>query len=512
MRVRSIVCSLALLSSCGGSGTARTDSTAATGPASAGGAGGGSSGQAGGGADGNAGAAHGGSTGGSAGGDAGAGAAAGRAGAGGAPAGSSGAHAGAGSPGAGAGGVSGGGTSGTAGSGGAPVVCAKLGAPDIVALGGDAQWEQRRARLAPLASDRVAVVLGLDAAESPGPVPSPLAHVEFAPWGAWPASLPAPTIVSANGGSGDFRVSQGTASGFGLLYHDDPFQPPMPPLGLIVVADVPEGATMASGPLLEGNEPSPPLWITRGATGEDLDQGLLAGWSYELPLDSIHYAVRFLWTGGPLVVDGLACGTSELSGDAVRSGKGFLVAATTSAPFGMCGKDGVPGPDGVPNRLQITRVDQGVASFGDELSEVGPILAVAMTARSDGAWVVWLPSGDPAAASPRASRVDESGKLVGTPFVVGAPGESGVFAVASLGDRLAVVQRQTIDPSAPTIGVFVYDDAGPVTTATVEAPGGQFSAPELSALGSPAGDALLVAWSTASGPYRAHVARLDCLP
>ena len=380
---------------------------------------------------------------------------------------------------------------------------------------GDAQHHQRRPRLAQLTGTQVALVVGLDAVESPGPVPSAVGGAFFEGWGAWPATLGPQAVFSSVGGA-DVRASRSGSGELALLFHTDDTNPPTPPLGLSVGQGITPTMPVANPSLLDASQPTPPLFLAASGAG---DGGLLAGWSWELPLNSLHYGLRFAPIGKTpgAVIEGLACGTQDLHADAVASGTGFLVAASTSAPFGMCGVGGAPGPDGPPNRLQLARVDKGIATFGDEKVEIGPILGVSMAPRTDGgAWVVWLPTGDPAAAPPRASRVDAAGKLVGPSFVVGSAGTTG-YAVSSLGDRLVVAALSTLDPSAPPIVVTIYDDAGgPVTAASFQPPGGAFAAGDLAVLGAPAGVglAVMIAWDDATGgaATKTHVARLSCTP
>jgi hypothetical protein len=350
----------------------------------------------------------------------------------------------------------------------------------------------------------VLLAVGYDAVESPGPVASPFASLGFAPWGAWPASL-GPATIGAAAGGGAFRVSRDGTGTFAALYRNDPIG--TSPSGLYASLGVAPGGMLGTT-LVDPTQPAPPLFIAGGPTGE------LWGWSWELPTGSLHYAVKLQSSIG--VTDGFACGTAPVFADGVPSGSGFLVAATSSVPFGKCGKGGVPGPDGVPNRVQLSRFDMGVPTAGDEIVGFGPILSVAMAPRADGgAWVVWLPTGDPAAAPPSAQRVDASGKLVGKPFQPGTPGESGAYAVGALGDALVFAQLSTLDPSAPSVMITVHGDAGPLTAASFQPPGGHFAAPELSVVGSPTKDALLVAWADAppSGmAFSVHVARMTCLP
>ena len=200
-----------LVSSCGDGGGADVDESSATGAAGGSGSAGAAGAAAGaGGASGAGGAA--GSAAGAAGasgaGAAGQGGAAGKAGAAGkgGTGGSSGASgAGGGSAGkAGAAGKAGGGA---AGAGGAPD-CASLtlDGPAIDVVGNTSQGERAPTLVGATTEAGAAVaVIGIDwyYTESPGPVPEPIGHTVFAPWGTWPKD--AGTIVTTTPSGGERR-------------------------------------------------------------------------------------------------------------------------------------------------------------------------------------------------------------------------------------------------------------------------------------------------------------------
>ena len=116
----------------------------------------------------------------------------------------------------------------------------------------------------------------------------------------------------------------------------------------------------------------------------------------------------------------------------------------------------------------------------------------------------------------RATRVDAAGKVQGQPVPLAMAGDWGDVAIAGLGDRLVVAHFEALDPSAPSIAVSIYDDAGIVTSTSIQPPGGNFAGGTLAVLGAPSEDAILLAWADAppngSTPARVRLTRLSCAP
>ena len=262
-------------------------------------------------------------------------------------------------------------SSSASGGAGGSIACKKLGAPEILTAEGDPSTIQRRPLLAAMTnSTTVAVAMGLLPVEVSGPVASSIAWSSPPPWGEWPATLAAPSTVSPYGGE-DFRIAAAGAS-FALLYRSDGALPPVSPSGLLFTVDA---APTAAGALVDGTAPTTAHFVARQAAT------LLFGWSWELPMNSIHFQTRLATSDGA-VLSAVGCGTSSLFADGVPSGAGFLVAYSSSRPFLECNPDN--GADGPPDRLQIARVDEGKITFGDEITAFSEILGIKVAPRADG--------------------------------------------------------------------------------------------------------------------------------
>ena len=396
----------------------------------------------------------------------------------------------------------GGGTSGNAGSGeaagtgGAAPSCTKLVAqPMTIVISGSPAYHQRRPQLVQRTDGiLVSAVMGLDAVESPGPVPSSIAYSDLSPWGAWPPVPTAPVNVTTSGGEA-FRATR-AGSGLGLL-----FQVPggSPGSGLDFCNGA--NATGCAAPIvLDSTYPVHPLALAQGLGT------FLAGWAWELPVNSIHYQLRLRDLVAPSAIGAVGCANEPLVAAAAPSGAGFLIAYSSSRPYGDCAPDNLA--DGPPTRVQVARYE-GKLAFGGEAILPSSVQTLALAPRSDGgAWAAWTTAANGTAAS----RISPAGGL-STPFSPLA----GPFAIADLAGHLAVTRSFSKDGFV-TVEAFLFDDAGQaLASATI--PDSDFTpdSSSFSALASPTGDALLVAWSEAptiqsGGHMHIRLARFDCAP
>jgi hypothetical protein len=146
------------------------------------------------------------------------------------------------------------------------------------------------------------------------------------------------------------------------------------------------------------------------------------------------------------------------------------------------------------------------------LPQGGAIAQIAMTTRSDGAWIVWQLASDAAITPIQAVRIDLEGDVVLGPLeIVPVEAEPVGFGVDRLGDDLAIAYEFAgLNARAPGIVAGRVNDSG-VLTASASLDGPIVTAPP-SVIGSPAGDAILVAFGLLVDHPEVMVARFDCGP
>ena len=341
-----------------------------------------------------------------------------------------------------------------------------------------------RPRLAQLADGSV-IVLG--AISNTTTSLWPLAYYTFSPWGEWPTSLGPMTIASPSGGT-SFDVASDGLGGFAVMYAVESDPPVNGPQGALLDESETAGATLA-GALVDSPH-SYPGFVAHG------EGGLSWGWSSTATPG--HARARLAWTKPSAgTFDALGCATFVKTA-ATSSGAGYLVAATSSLPFGACGTETEPSPVGLPIRVQIARLDAGVVTPKAEISTSSAVWDLAVAPRADGgAWVAWqLTSGDAYAA-----RVDATGAVKG--LVSFDPLEDGRMAVGSFGNRLVVVSEKLVI-GFPKVGVHrwwtIFNDKG--TEAVFDSGIDQYGPPTRSVafLGSPAGDCVVIATAAGESP------------
>ena len=197
-------------------------------------------------------------------------------------------------------------------------------------------------------------------------------------------------------------------------------------------------------------------------------------------------------------------------------GDRFIVAYSTSRDFGNCLLDN--GFDGPPDRLQWGVWNPAKKTFtegtwaGPPCPGCGggvPMRWVAVTPRSDGAWIVWQPDVGLGLAV-YAMRVSEDGKAKDAPIKLTMEAETLTTpAAAALGDGLAFAWRNDLGQVPHGFLRVVSPDAAFLGVA----PLGSGFLESLTVLGSPSRDAVLVGWSDGSTTTsRAKVARYACEP
>lgn len=411
--------------------------------------------------------------------------------------------------GAGGAGAGGAGTGGAGGAGGLLCNALSFSGPPIIDLVVALGHEERRPIL--VTEDggaRAAVVFALEPIESPG-VPFPIGHTAFAPWGEWPSTIGQGHFAASIGGR-RFAATGGDG-GFALLLPvgggPNPgvyFAPSVAPE--TDYSPIPDAFVVTTEPM------SRPAFVARGASGH------LAGSLHDAG-GFLQLEINFITPEGSVFGASLAsgCATSPMVTGAVPSGDGFLVAFSSGRPFGTCfNDDGIPGP---PTELQVAWMDgNGTIKPGAVLPGIEPIFGAQIVARSDGAWLVWQHDGSTSEVSPPilAVRLDATGQLASDIFEVVPTGASSArpFAADRLGDKLVVAWVDAIDPSAPSLIVQVFDEAGLLTGgASLSTAPGFFFDDQLAIMGSPAGNQVLLAYASdpGDGLRRIHVARLDCV-
>ncbi|MDI3289866.1 hypothetical protein [Polyangium sp. 15x6] len=214
----------------------------------------------------------------------------------------------------------------------------------------------------------------------------------------------------------------------------------------------------------------------------------------------------------------IGCTKTSVLMDAVHTEKGTLVgfASNDESPSAK----GCTGSLGAATRVAVARVTDG-SPVGTELAATTPdnpawIMGLAMAGRNDGAWVTVGRSGwIEATATILAHLLDAAGASVAAPFNLAGSSDlnpDSVGASSMAGDLVAAWSYGGLPPDR--IEVKRINAAGAVVaTAMIEA-NPSLSQP-IAVLGSPTGDAVLLAYSSISPvdqTARIHLQRLGCVP
>ncbi|MDC3961438.1 hypothetical protein [Polyangium jinanense] len=214
----------------------------------------------------------------------------------------------------------------------------------------------------------------------------------------------------------------------------------------------------------------------------------------------------------------IGCTKTSVLMDAVHTEKGTLVGfASNDEPANA---KGCTGSLGDATRVVVARVTDG-NPVGTELAATTPdnpasIMGLAMAGRSEGAWMTVGHSGwIEATATIQAHLLDAAGTSVAAPFNLAGASDlnpDSVGASSMAGDLVAAWSYGALSPDR--IEVKRVNAAGAVVaTAMIEANLG--TSQPIAVLGSPTGDAVLLAYSAISPEdptARIHLQRLGCAP
>jgi hypothetical protein len=375
----------------------------------------------------------------------------------------------------------------------------------IVLTGGEltieptSAFHQRRPALRRIGPEGLTAVLviGLDAVAAPGPAPSPIADLSFAPWGTWPPVLEPPTAITAVSGD-SFAIDGGSGDTYSLLYNGnsvvpregmrfDPFhEPGAPPAGFVLRFGPARAVFAASIPGFH-------LAALEPATLEP----------------SNPFTVMLLSKGGVMESGDFACKSPVVPARALAAAEGFLVATPTSA----C--DDVPPPATTIQFFHFTPFGETWVSPGATLETGRAIEGLEIAPRSDGAVLALRTVEENGQVGPVEVRlVDGAGNTVSGPFEA-APSGRGPFALSPLPDQgFALTWIEPPGPAGQRIGVRFYDASAALLgeTFVTPAPDAVAGGP-LALLGSETFPEVVVGWSgesTTGDEARIHLARVAC--
>ena len=417
---------------------------------------------------------------------------------------------GAGPGGAGPGGA---GSGGAGGQGGAlPVACAALTAVEPMAMPKPSPgFALHDPLLFPLASGSALLVARANQLESPGPLPSQVDTLPFAPWGAWPPAFALPKVAHPVANPLPFAASMEPGATLALLVQ--PFPTNAPP-GCSVDAlfgvspDAPQWPMGFMFPVQGGCVDTP---LAVGSNGEGLhfaaaDISANAGGQ---GLRGLSFQV-FDGEGQLVIPPQIRCSSTLHTGDVLAGEHDFLF-AHSAAIDDACGDPNAPA--GPATQLVLRRLAKGASSAATLFQATDELVLTRLLPRSSGAWLIFQESGKSALIQPpaMAMRLSADG-APGAPFPITDAG-LGQVAVAPFGDGFAVAVVDAIDPSAPTLRLAVFSAEGLVQAQTSFSTGGAWLTNDrLTLLGAPDGKALLVGWVGASPDLGASLflRRFDC--
>lgn len=402
---------------------------------------------------------------------------------------------------AGASGAGGSAGSATGGTGGAACTPVERVLP-VVEVEGTPETFDANPRLVPSSDDGQQVTLAFARMPVEGPAWSTrIHHTPLRPWQTWPDSpvgplhdsFAHPDLQQA------FAVGQSPGSRFGLLVSH------VSSASFAPVVD-PGGASVGPTTTVDG---SSPLFVRHGWGGHLL--GTL-GESGEVLATVVVPAPGPEEAWIPTSTTVLGCADMAPVSSAEKYGADWLVALSNGQNTVGAGCAPTQDGPGLPNRLDVVRVDPGgSAAYVLGLQEDAPIAQLVTAPHPNGIWVLWtVATGAPSPI--RLARFEPgTGGLIG-PYVVTEDFSPNFDAVAWDG-RLAVVWHDALD-SQPALTVAVLDDAGAeLATGSVEVDAAVGS---LSMVGSPDGESVLVAWTgwptPELGSSRVQLARIDCIP
>jgi hypothetical protein len=330
-------------------------------------------------------------------------------------------------------------------------------------------------------------------------------HLRFLldPWSTWPPAEG--SNVALADAQGPFAVSEGVAMEVSVLR--DTSAGPMPYSVLPALGMSPKSMNLPSD-------------ATHAALLRMRPGGHILGYGRPHAGNTIELLVGFGRYSGQLPeVDGftpVGCTKNEVLMDAVPTEKGALVGfASNDEPASA---SGCTGSLSSAKQVVVARVIDGSAVVTELAASTpdGPsvIQGLGMAGRSDGAWVAWGRAGwVETTATLQAQRLDAAGTFVGEPLFLAGSSDlnPATLGVGRMNDDLVVAWATGAQTSTRIEVRRISTWSASNAEATIEA---KLSVSQpIAVLGSPTGDAVLVAYSVVSAvdpTSRIHLQRFDC--
>ncbi len=369
---------------------------------------------------------------------------------------------------------------------------------------GEGAWRDQAPALVLSSADLSRATLAFDRVPTASDVVTiELGQVDFAAWGDWPSTPLGQASTLYKDGGYTFRLARSAGGGFAVLA--ERFDAGLA-VGIALATSVAPGQSM-NNPVAFGAAQDQPAFLARGESDH------LYGYATGGSGSHLLLTARAPDNGRP-VLPGTGCASDAIHADAARMPGHYLVATSSSRPFGTClnASDGSEPAD----RFQVAVVpDSGQASLAWEWNDA--VDEIALVPRSDGAWVVWQAKPNVTVAPIFAARLDTDGNLLTLPNAFGEQNSAlAGFAVDRVADDLALAWADAIAPGGPTIHVQLFDkDAvnDPHVDFSIKVAPPELPTGALSLLGSPDGQHLLVSWQAqdAAGLSVVVTRRLDCV-
>lgn len=387
------------------------------------------------------------------------------------------------------------------GNGGAESDCYLDGAPIGIA-GTEGYLTSNPILLRPGQSDLTTLIAGWTANEGPTTPPTELRHTSFQPWDTWPADATiGPSYLGDYDGGVTF-VAATAPDGFAAAFADSPPSP-----GLSFVGPFVPGEGTLPGTSIYVADAAEPLFVV---PSDDYALYLL-GFSNS---KASHHVFNISHLSDALsdnpLSPGLGCALDPIVAGAAAIDEGFLVAFSSGSQLNdpACLSDA---PIAGAKRLIVVHVDKSAnvtpTTTIEGTESDGPISAVKMVSRADGAWLAWAHQLGPRL---RVARLDIAGKIVKGPYEIPFFGDAASLSASNLAQRLALAWSSSAADASPQVRINVITSLG-TAIADVTIPLGPPSVGRTAILDSPSSDGLLVSWvqQGATGS-QLQLARLAC--
>lgn len=358
--------------------------------------------------------------------------------------------------------------------------------------------------------DVLALVRG-EALTTPGDIPTTVASIRLEPWTLWPPTIHPPNVIHQMGWKTPFVAAVEPQGTFALGVERYPFNNP-------TGCDL--DAVFGIAPDAPGtgafNQPSPgtcndaPIGIATAGDGTHLVASDLS-FDGNSPGARILQSVLLDAKGGLLATLDPYCASNRFVGD-MLSIDGNLFFVHSSSDSGQCISS--PGPQGVARHLLLHRLHGQIDSTETVYDGEDDLVYARLLPRPGGAWLIFRESGASAVVQPPGMAMPiglQQGSGAAFPITT-SPG-AGQMAVAALGGGFVVAVVDFLDPSAPTILLSVYSEAGQLLTETSFSTNGAWlNGDRLSLIASPDARSFLVGWTgNESAPgSELFVRRFDC--